>query len=132
METNLKIFQQIDSFRRRGPKKQIEILRRVTARCILSMSIAAALTFLTAVPLLQQKASAQGITTGSISGAVADTFDAVIAGATITATAKATNITLKTTSRDDGAFSFKDVPIGTYTVVISESGFAGLTLNNIE
>src|ERR1700678_866848 len=132
METNFKICQQIDSFRRRGPKKQIEILRRVTARCILSMSIAAALTFLTAVPLLQQKASAQGITTGSISGAVADTTGAVISGATITATAKATNITLKTTSSGDGSFSFKDVPIGIYTVVISESGFAGITLNNIE
>jgi outer membrane receptor protein involved in Fe transport len=132
METNSIIRDQTESFRRRGFKKQIEILRRVTARCILSMSLAAALTFLTAVPLLQQKASAQGITTGSISGTVTDTSDAVIAGATITATAKATNITLKTTSRDDGAFSFKDVPIGTYTVVISESGFAGLTLNNIE
>jgi len=98
----------------------------------LSMSLAAALTFLTAVTVLQPQASAQGITTGSISGAVADTSGAVIPGATITATAKATNVTLKATSGDDGSFSFKDMPIGTYTVIISKSGFAGLTLENIE
>jgi hypothetical protein len=82
--------------------------------------------------LLQEDAHGQGITTGSISGTVADTTGAVIAGASITATAKATNVTLTTTSGGDGSFSFKDVPIGTYTLVILESGFAGLTLNNIE
>ena len=132
METNSMIHRPMDSFQRHGLKKHNEMWRRVIAHCILSTSLTAALTFLTAVPLLQQQAGAQGITTGSISGTVADTLEAVIAGATITATAKATNITLKTTSGGDGSFSFKDVPIGTYTVVISEGGFAGLTLNNIE
>src|SRR5580698_6575169 len=132
METKSIIHRQVGSFQRDGFKKHNEMWRRVTAHRILSTSLAVTLAFLTAASLLQQQAEAQGITTGSVSGTVADTSEAVIAGASITATSKATNITLKTTSGDDGAFSFKDVPIGIYTVVISESGFAGLTLNNIE
>jgi len=113
-------------------QKSLRITTGILILSKLSTSLAAALTFLTAVTVFQQQACAQGITTGSISGAVADTSGAVIPGATITATAKATNVTLKTTSGVDGSFSFKDVPIGTYTVIISESGFAGLTLENIE
>ena len=122
----------VGSSQRREFKKQGESWRLVVSRCILSMSLALALTLLTSAMLLQREALAQGITTGSISGTVADTTDAVIAGAAITATAKATNVTLKTTSTADGSFSFKDVPIGTYTLVISQSGFASLTLENIE
>lgn len=132
MDIHSTIHHQIDSFRRQGLKKQIVMLHSIIPRCILSMSLAAALALLTAAPLLQEEANAQGITTGSISGTVADTSEAVIAGATITATAKATNIALKTTSGGDGNFSFKDVPIGTYTVVITDNGFTTLTLNNIE
>jgi hypothetical protein len=74
----------------------------------------------------------QGINTGNISGTVTDQTDAVIQGATITATATATKITAKTISDKDGNFSFKDLPIGTYTVAISYSGFSELTLNNIQ
>jgi hypothetical protein len=129
---NFIIDRQVDSFQRQGFKKWSEILRRIFPPCILSMSLSAALTLLTAVPLLQQQAVAQGITTGSISGTVADTTGAVIAGAAITATAKATNVSLKTTSTGDGSFSFKDVPIGMYTLAISQSGFTSLTLDNIE
>jgi len=132
MAINFRIPDQIDPFQRHGFKKHLETWRRVIPQCILSLLFVTALTVLTPALLLQEEAVAQGITTGSISGAVADTTGAVIAGATITATAKATNITLKTTSGGDGSFSFKDVPIGTYSVVISDSGFAGLTLNNIE
>jgi hypothetical protein len=144
MDIHSIIHHQVDSIHWRGFKKQGEMWRRVMIRVmvrvkvrvkasrILSMSLVLGLTLLTSTPLLQQEASAQGITTGSISGTVTDNTGAVIAGATITATAQATNITLKTTAGDDGSFSFKDVPIGIYTVVISDSGFAGLTLNNIE
>jgi len=132
MDISSIIHRQIDSFRRHGFKKRSEMSRGIISFGTLSMSLAAALTFLTAAPLLQQQARAQGITTGSISGTVADATGAVIPGATITATAKATNISLTTTSGGSGSFSFKDVPIGTYTMVITSSGFAGLTLNNIE
>jgi hypothetical protein len=132
MDIHMMILHHIDSFRRRGFKKHSEMTRCVILSGNLSMLLATALTFLTAAVLLQQQARAQGITTGSISGTVADATGAVIPGATVTTTAKATNIALKTASGSDGSFSFKDVPIGTYTLVITESGFAGLTVNNIE
>ena len=132
MAINSIVHRRVDSFERQGFKKQSEMRRHVIPRCILSMYLAAALALLTVMPLLQEQASAQGITTGSISGTVADATGAVIGGATITATAKATNIALKTTSAGDGSFSFKDVPIGAYTLVIAANGFAGLTLDNIE
>ncbi|MGA2050175.1 MAG: TonB-dependent receptor [Terracidiphilus sp.] len=132
MDINPKVRDEVGSFRRRGFKKHGVMLRRVISFFTLSISLAAALTLLTAASLLQQQARAQGITTGSISGGVSDATGAVIPGARIAATAKATNVTLTTTTGSDGSFSFKDVPIGTYTIVITESGFAGLTLNNIE
>lgn len=74
----------------------------------------------------------QGITTGGIAGTVADPTGAVVPGATITATAVATKIAATATAGKDGTFSFKDLPVGTYTLVISSSGFANLTLNNIQ
>jgi outer membrane receptor protein involved in Fe transport len=123
---------QIDSFRRHGFRKQSEILRRVIPACFLATTLVATLILAAAMSLFQEQAGAQGITTGSISGTVADATGAVIAGATITATTKATNVSLKTTSTGDGSFSFKDVPIGTYNLVIARSGFASLTLDNIE
>jgi outer membrane receptor protein involved in Fe transport len=132
MAINSIIPDQIGSFHSQGFKKQSKMSRRVIIPLILSMFLVPVLTLLTPTPLLQQQALAQGITTGSISGTVADTTGAVIAGATITATATATNIALKSASGGDGNFYFKDVPIGTYTVVIIARGFAGLTLNNIE
>jgi hypothetical protein len=121
-----------DPSQRRGFSKQSEMRCCLIPPCILSMSVVLALTLLASMMFLQQEIHAQGITTGSISGTVTDTTGAVIAGASITATAKATNVALTTTSGSDGSFSFRDVPIGTYTLVITESGFAGLTLNNIE
>jgi hypothetical protein len=77
-------------------------------------------------------AYSQAFNSGSISGTVADTTGAVIPGATVTATATATNITKTMTAGKDGTFSFKDLPIGTYTVVISSSGFSTVTLNNVQ
>jgi hypothetical protein len=78
------------------------------------------------------KAHAQGITTGSISGTVADATGAVVPGATITATALDTNVTNTSTSAANGDFVFRDLPIGKYKIVISAKSFAGLTLNDVQ
>src|ERR1700723_2385177 len=102
-------------------------------RTIQTFLLAAVQTFLlAAISLTPHLAHAQGINNGNISGTVADQTGAVIPGATITATATATNIKAVTTSGADGNFSFKDVPVGSYTIVISASGFSGLTLNNVQ
>jgi hypothetical protein len=84
MAINSIIPDQIGSFHSQGFKKQSKMSRRVIIPLILSMFLVPVLTLLTPTPLLQQQARAQGITTGSISGTVADATGAVIPGATIT------------------------------------------------
>ncbi len=66
---------------------------------------------------------AQGITTGSITGTVVDPAGAVIPGATLTATNAATGVKLTTESLSNGNFAFRAVPIGTYSVDLSATGF---------
>lgn len=75
---------------------------------------------------------AQGIITGVITGTVADPTGAILPGATITAVRASTNSKYTAKAGSDGAFSLNDLPIGTYTVTVSDDGFTGLTLNNVE
>jgi hypothetical protein len=66
---------------------------------------------------------AQGITTGTISGTVTDSSGAVIPGAHVMAVGTSTGITLSSTSKGDGNYTFTNVPIGSYTVTVSAPGF---------
>jgi Carboxypeptidase regulatory-like domain/TonB-dependent Receptor Plug Domain/TonB dependent receptor len=77
-------------------------------------------------------AMAQGIITGSIAGTAADPSGAVLPGAKITAKNTATNQTASTVAGEDGSFSLKDLPVGQYTLTISDTGFSTLTLNNVQ
>jgi hypothetical protein len=101
-------------------------------RLIRLLACSIALAFLIAAPVVPSRLNAQGITTGSISGTVSDTTGAIIPGATVVATAVSTKTAATTTTRKDGGFSFKDLPIGSYELVISFPGVASLTLNNVE
>jgi hypothetical protein len=76
-------------------------------------------------------ASAQGITTGSITGTVADPTGAVIPGATVLAVNPSTNDKFTSKATAAGSFSFQNLPIGTYTLTITGEGFAPLTVNNV-
>jgi len=60
---------------------------------------------------------------GSITGVVKDTQDAVITNARVTLTDQATGATRSTTSGADGAFVFTPVLPGTYTITIEAPGF---------
>ena len=66
MDINPKVHDGVELFRRRGFKRQSGMLGRVISFSTLNISLAAALAFLTAMPLFEQQARAQGITTGSI------------------------------------------------------------------
>ena len=66
--------------------------------------------------------------TGSISGVVSDTTGAVVKGATVTLTSKATNQTKTVASNDDGLFSFVLLQPGDFTVKASSGSFAEVTL----
>ncbi len=76
-------------------------------------------------------ASAQGIIYGGITGSVADATGAVIANASIEARNQATGVVLKVTSNGEGVFLIPNVPIGSYSLNVTASGFSKNTLNGV-
>ena len=89
------------------------------SRIILTVSISLALA---------AAALAQG-TTGQISGTVTDQTGAVIGGATVTATNKATSTSRQVVTNGDGFYSIQALPAGAYTVAVSSDGFAEFRLD---
>jgi hypothetical protein len=81
--------------------------------------------------LASENAVAQGITTGSIAGTIADQQDAVVPHAAITAVETASNAAFKTVSGADGSFVFHDLPIGTYTLRVESGSFTPFIVDNI-
>ena len=74
--------------------------------------------------LVPQLASAQGITTGGLTGEVGDQAGAVLPRAAIIAVNDATGARVAQSSREDGGFSLLNLPAGPYTVTFSAPGFA--------
>ncbi|WP_263378679.1 TonB-dependent receptor [Granulicella paludicola] len=66
--------------------------------------------------------SAQTIT-GDIGGTVTDPTGAVVVGAQVTATNVATGVKNTVTTNNDGIYSVRFLPIGTYKVTITDKGF---------
>lgn len=62
--------------------------------------------------------------TAEVLGTVRDNTGAVIAKANITLTNQGTNLQLKTTTDDNGNYTFSNVKIGTYTVTAEATGFS--------
>lgn len=60
---------------------------------------------------------------GSINGTVTDTSKETVPGATIKAVNTATNLTVTAMTRKNGSFSIVDLPIGTYNLSVSKTGF---------
>lgn len=60
---------------------------------------------------------------GTILGTVTDPSGAVVAGATITVKNTATGLERTTQTSTDGSYAIPELPIGTYTVTISQAGF---------
>ena len=80
-------------------------------QCILLAAVAAA-------PLVR----AQTIT-GTVRGTVTDASGAVVAGAQVAATNDATSVVTRTTSNHQGTYNIQFLPVGTYTILITSSGF---------
>ncbi|PYV21558.1 MAG: hypothetical protein DMG24_19210, partial [Acidobacteria bacterium] len=62
-------------------------------------------------------------TTGTISGTITDATGAVVPGAKITVTNKATGLTQTTTTRDNGYYTIVNLPGGEYDVTAEKEGF---------
>src|SRR6266567_7013408 len=68
---------------------------------------------------------------GAINGTVADPSGAVVAGVTVKATNTGTAVTLSTVTTSDGQFAFQDLPLGTYRIEVSASGFRSAAIDKV-
>src|SRR5256885_2613135 len=80
--------------------------------------------------LFSSTAAAQ--TTSNIEGTVRDPKGAVVAGAQIKAASPALATERVATSDEDGFYRFSSLPVGTYQLTVSASGFANGTFANVE
>src|SRR5438874_2548846 len=75
---------------------------------------------------------AQATASASLSGTVLDKNQAVIKGATVTVTNKATGQTRTSTTNDNGEYKIDLLPAGRYDIKINASGFTDATSENVE
>ncbi len=68
---------------------------------------------------------------GAINGTVTDPSGAVVANAAVKATNVATDVSVSTVTTSDGQFAFQDIPLGTYKVSVTASGFRPVTVDNV-
>src|SRR5215469_10579777 len=69
---------------------------------------------------------------GAINGTVTDPTGAVVPNAKVKATEVATNIEHNTVTTGDGQYAFQDIPVGTYKVTVTASGFAAMTVDRVQ
>jgi hypothetical protein len=102
---------------------------RNLSRRTLSLYLAAIFTF--TICWAGSSALGQGITTGTISGTVNDPSGAVVSGAAITALDATRGTKLAAVSGGDGAFTLRQVPIGSYQLTVSANGFSSTQADNV-
>lgn len=76
-------------------------------------------------------AFAQLAGTGSVQGTVSDPTGAVIPNAQVILTEVATGVSHKTVSSGGGVFSFPNMPVGTYNLAVTASGFKAYSQRKI-
>src|SRR5690349_8246078 len=88
--------------------------------------IVAALVVLAATSLMAQTFR------GTILGTVTDASGAVVTGASVKVHNVNTGLDRTTQTSADGSYSVPELPIGTYSVTISQSGFQTSVTSNVE
>ena len=86
--------------------------------------------FLVLALLLPATAPAQ-TTLGSVAGSVLDQSGAVLPGATVTLTNAGTGQAMTTVSSETGAFTFPQVPVGTYRMTVTLEGFKSAEFTDV-
>ena len=71
-------------------------------------------------------------TLGGITGTVTDSSGAVISGATVTLVGDQTKLNRTQTSSSTGAYSFVNLPLGTYTLSFTQQGFQSQNIPSIQ
>ncbi|MFY9744389.1 MAG: carboxypeptidase-like regulatory domain-containing protein, partial [Candidatus Sulfotelmatobacter sp.] len=67
---------------------------------------------------------AQSTSSGTVAGTITDPSGAVVAGATVSLTDTATNVSRAATTNAAGRYYYADVTPGTYTVTVTKAGFS--------
>ncbi|HKW35071.1 MAG TPA: carboxypeptidase-like regulatory domain-containing protein [Candidatus Acidoferrum sp.] len=94
-----------------------------TKRVVVVLFVLVGLLALTASGLYAQ-------TAGTVNGLVTDSSGALVGGATVTLTDKATGIPLTTTSNEAGRYVLVNVTPGTYDLTVSKTGFRQTRIPN--
>ena len=68
---------------------------------------------------------------GNIVGTVVDSSGAAVPSATVTATHTDTGVKTSATATSSGEYRLSNLPVGTYTVTATSSGFTPVTLGNV-
>lgn len=68
---------------------------------------------------------------GAINGTVTDQTGAFVPNVNVTAIENSTSVTYNTVTTGDGEFSFQDLPVGAYNVMVVASGFEKVTVSNV-
>src|SRR5258707_1829963 len=92
----------------------------------MKLRLATIFVLLTAATLLAQTFR------GTILGTVTDPSGALVAGATVKARNVGTGQERTTVTSADGSYAIPELPIGTYAVTMSQSGFQTVVANNVE
>ncbi len=71
-------------------------------------------------------------TLGGITGTVTDSSGAVITGATVTLVGDQTKLTRTLQTTDSGRYDFVNLPIGNYTLSVTQAGFQALNIPSIQ
>ena len=88
---------------------------------------------LSAIWLLGPRTSfAQATASATLEGTVRDKAQAVIKGATVTVTYKATGVTRTVMTNDEGAYRFELLSAGIYSLKITANGFAAVVTEDVE
>jgi hypothetical protein len=68
---------------------------------------------------------------GAINGTVTDASGAVVTGAIVKATNTGTGVAITSVTTSDGQFAFQDLPLGTYKIEVTMTGFRPTTVDNV-
>ena len=93
------------------------------------LSVGLATAGLLVLLTLAAKVTMAQAVTGTLLGTVLDSTGAAIPGAIVTLTNEGTNVTSKTSSSQQGFYTFPNVGPGQYTVVADAKGFKKLVHN---
>jgi hypothetical protein len=89
------------------------------------------ISFLSISLALSPRALAQQ-TLGGITGTISDDSGAVIPGATVKVVGDQTNLTRTMDTSDTGFYLIPNLPIGSYTITVTHTGFETLTIPSIQ